>query len=146
MKKALIIAALLIAICATFAFSACLYPGSLHKIDYDGMDLIFEDNFDTFDTSVWHSEDDGVRRGGYWDENGYEFYVNGERTRKTSFEPTTAAQYLWLSVEISGEMTGADPANPDNVYTWGEEITSNPEGQDFVSEFVIDYVKCYKVK
>ena len=288
MKKALIIAALLIAICATFTFSACLYPGSLHKIDYDGMDLIFEDNFDTFDTSVWHSEDDGVRRGGYWDinqvkaedgnliitteykedgtfgagwytgsiytrdtytltatdgaayyaevrcklpagqghwgafwlsspdmkaggngteidvvespyyddpkapsrrkntafhtlhaqgygdehkvkqsgyysvgndiyenfntygvywdENGYEFYVNGERTRKTSFEPTTAAQYLWLSVEISGEMTGADPANPDNVYTWGGEITSNPEGQDFVSEFVIDYVKCYKVK
>ena len=135
MKKALIIAALLIAICATFAFSACLYP-----------DLIFEDNFDTFDTSVWHSEDDGVRRGEYWDENGYEFYVNGERTWKTSFEPTTAAQYLWLSVEISGEMTGADPANPDNVYTWGGEITSNPEGQDFVSEFVIDYVKCYKVK
>ena len=69
MKKALIIAALLIAICATFAFSACLYPGSLHKIDYDGMELIFEDNFDTFDTSVWHSEDDGVRRGGYWDIN-----------------------------------------------------------------------------
>ena len=44
MKKALIIAALLIAICATFAFSACLYPSSLHKIDYDGMELIFEDN------------------------------------------------------------------------------------------------------
>lgn len=132
MKKALIIAALLIAICATFAFSACLYPSSLHKIDYESMELIFSDDFYTF--------------GVYWDENGYEFYVNGERTWKTSFNPTTAPQYLWLSVEISGEMTSADPSNPDNVYTWGGEITSNPEGQDFVSEFVIDYVKCYKVK
>ena len=35
MKKALIIAALLIVLCATFAFSACLYPSSLHKIDYE---------------------------------------------------------------------------------------------------------------
>lgn len=63
MKKALIIAALLMVLCATFAFSACLYPSSLHKIDYESMELIFSDDFDTFDTSVWHSEDDGVRRG-----------------------------------------------------------------------------------
>ncbi len=50
-------------LCATFAFSACLYPSSLHKINYESMELIFSDDFDTFDTSVWHSEDDGVRRG-----------------------------------------------------------------------------------
>ena len=62
MKKALIIAALLMVLCATFAFSACLYPSSLHKIDYENVELIFSDDFDTFDTSVWHSEDDGVRR------------------------------------------------------------------------------------
>lgn len=52
MKKALIIAALLIAICATFAFSACLYPSSLHKIDYESTELIFSNDFDTFGTSV----------------------------------------------------------------------------------------------
>ncbi len=77
--------------------------------------------------------------GVYWDENGYEFYVNGMRTWVTDFYPTTAPEFLWLSVEVSGE----DPSNPDNVYTWGGEITSNG-GNDFTSEFVIDYVRAYE--
>lgn len=43
------------------------------------------------------------------------------------------------------EAVGGNPANPDNEFTWGGEITSNEGGKDFVSEFVIDYVRCYDV-
>ena len=43
------------------------------------------------------------------------------------------------------EAVGGTPANPDNEFTWGGEITSNEGGKDFVSEFVIDYVRCYDV-
>lgn len=278
-KAAFIVFVLLMAVCCA-AFTACLYPSSLHKVDYGKLELIWQDEFDTFNTEYWHSEDDGVRRGGYWDigqvsvkdgmmvitteykedgafgpgwytgsvytrdtftmesgyaevrckmpagaghwgafwlsstdmvaggdgteidvvesayyndpynpswyketvfhtihaqgygdkhkvkqsgyyhvgdiynefhtygvewnEEGYTFYIDGERTWKTSFCPATAQEYLWLSVEISGEMTSADPANPENVYTWGGEITSNG-GNDFKSEFIIDYVRCYNV-
>ena len=50
---------------------------------------------------------------------------------------------FWLN---SPEMkAGGNPANPDNEFTWGGEITSNEGGKDFVSEFVIDYVRCYDV-
>lgn len=43
------------------------------------------------------------------------------------------------------EAVDGNPANPDNEFTWGGEITSNEGGKDFVSEFVIDYVRCYDV-
>ena len=49
----------------------------------------------------------------------------------------------WDMVQI--EAVGGNPANPDNEFTWGGEITSNEGGKDFVSEFVIDYVRCYDV-
>lgn len=45
----------------------------------------------------------------------------------------------------SGEGGSGDPSNPDNEFTWGGEITSNEGGKEFVSEFVIDYVRCYDV-
>lgn len=83
--------------------------------------------------------------GVYWDENGYKFFVNGMLTWETDFMPATAPEYLWLSVEISGEGGSGNPSNPDNEFTWGGEITSNEGGKDFVSEFVIDYVRCYDV-
>ena len=82
--------------------------------------------------------------GVYWDEDGYKFFVNGMLTLETDFCPSEAAEYLELSVEIAGAYDSADPSNPDNKYTWGGEITSNEGGKDFVSEFVIDYVKVYK--
>lgn len=43
------------------------------------------------------------------------------------------------------EAVGGNSANPDNEFTWGGEIASNEGGKDFVSEFVIDYVRCYDV-
>ena len=286
MKKLLVSAVLLVAVCTALAFSACLYPSSLHKIDYESMELVFEDDFDTFDTSVWHSEDDGVRRGGYWDinqvkaedgnlvitteykedgtfgagwytgsvytrdtyalqakdgaayyaevrcilspgqgqwaafwlqsgdmnESGagteidvvegahyddpakpsrykntafhtihfggygdkheskqsayyevgndiyknfntygvywdnsvYRFYINGMLTWETSFHPTGAGEYLRLTVEIAGE--NGYPSNPNNSITWSGGIEKNEGGREFSSQFVIDYVKCYKVK
>lgn len=83
--------------------------------------------------------------GVYWDGEGYKFFVNGMLTRETDFCPSGAAEYLELSVEIAGEYGSGNPANPDNEFTWGGEITSNEGGKDFVSEFVIDYVRCYDV-
>ena len=61
-KAAFIVFVLLMAVCCA-AFTACLYPSSLHKVDYDKLELIWQDEFDTFNTEYWHSEDDGVRRG-----------------------------------------------------------------------------------
>lgn len=79
----------------------------------------------------------GVR----WDENGYTFYVDGMQTWQTKEMTTTDNEFLWLSVEIAGEYGTADPSNPKNKYTWAGEIERN--GKDFVSTFVIDYVKVY---
>lgn len=44
-------------------------------------------------------------------------------------------------MEIAGEYGTADPSNRKNKYTWAGEIERN--GKDFVSTFVIDYVKVY---
>ena len=41
MKKLLVSAVLLVAVCTALAFSACLYPSSLHKIDYENMEPVF---------------------------------------------------------------------------------------------------------
>lgn len=84
--------------------------------------------------------------GVYFDENGYKFYVNGMLTWETDFCPTAAIEYLCLSTEVAGEANSANPSNPDNKFTWSGEITSNPGGNDFKSEFLIDYIRCYKVK
>lgn len=78
-----------------------------------------------------------------WDETGYTFYVNGKKTWKTKFCPTTEPEYLWLSVEISGE--DANPANPNNKFAWSGEIEKNEGGKNFKSEFIIDYVRCYEI-
>lgn len=129
----------------TLAVSAvsCVYqPDGDRAIDYGALgEPVFADEFDVFDASVWRAASDGVRRGGYWDENGYKFFVNGMLTWETDFCPSGAAEYLELSVEIAGEYGSGNPANPDNEFTWGGEITSNEGGKDFVSEFVIDYVR-----
>lgn len=47
-------------------------------------------------------------------------------------------------VEIAGEYGSGNPANPDNEFTRGGEIASNEGGNDFVSQFVIDYVRVYE--
>lgn len=81
-----------------------------------------------------------------WNEFGYKFYVNGMLTWETDFYPTTAPEFLYLSTEVAGAEKSANPSNPDNKYVWSGEITDNPAGQDFKSEFVIDYIRCYKIK
>lgn len=136
----------LLVILAVSAVSCVYQPDADKVIDIDALgEPIFADEFDVFDASVWRAANDGVRRGSYWDENGYKFFVNGMLTWETDFMPSTAPEYLWLSVEISGEGGSGNPANPDNEFTWGGEIASNEGGKDFVSEFVIDYVRCYDV-
>lgn len=45
---------------------------------------------------------------------------------------------------FAGEYGSGDPSNPDNEFTWGGEIASNEGGNDFVSQFVIDYVRVYE--
>ena len=82
--------------------------------------------------------------GAYWDGEGYKFFVNGMLTRETDLRPSGAAEYLELSVEIAGEYDSGDPSNPGNEFTWGGEIASNEGGNDFVSQFVIDYVRVYE--
>ena len=62
-------------------------------------------------------------------------------------EPIFADEFDTFDTDTwwSGEGGSGNPANPDNEFTWGGEITSNEGGKDFVSEFVIDYVRCYDV-
>lgn len=62
-------------------------------------------------------------------------------------EPIFADEFDTFATDTwwSGEGGSGNPANPDNEFTWGGEITSNEGGKDFVSEFVIDYVRCYDV-
>lgn len=159
----------LLVILAVSAVSCVYRPDADKVIDIDVLgEPIFADEFDTFDTafhtihaqcygdehkskqSPYYEVESGIydsfnTYGVYWDENGYKFFVNGMLTWETDFMPSTAPEYLWLSVEISGEGGSGNPANPDNEFTWGGEITSNEGGKDFVSEFVIDYVRCYDV-
>ena len=49
-----------------------------------------------------------------------------------------------LSESLAGEYGSGDPSNPDNEFIWGGEIASNEGGNDFVSQFVIDYVRVYE--
>lgn len=107
--------------------------GDEHKSKQSHYYKVENDIYETFNTY-----------GVYFDENQYIFYVNGMETWRTNFGTTTAPEYLWLSVEISGKMGTGDPSNPKNKYTWAGEITNNKEGKNFKSEFVIDYVKCWQ--
>lgn len=84
--------------------------------------------------------------GVYFDKNGYKFYVNGMLTWETDFHPSSAPEFLFLSTEVAGENDSGNPSNPDNKYTWSGQITDNPGGNAFKSEFVIDYIRCYALK
>lgn len=127
----------LLVILAVSAVSCVYLPDGDRTIDYGALgEPVFADEFDVFDASVWRAANDGVRRGGYWD-------IGQVKIEDGCMIITT--EYLWLSVEISGEGGSGNPANPDNEFTWGGEIASNEGGKDFVSEFVIDYVRCYDV-
>lgn len=126
----------LLVILAVSAVSCVYLPDGDRTIDYGALgEPVFADEFDTFDTDTWWSGDDGARRGGYWD-------IGHVKVEDGCMIITT--EYLWLSVEISGEGGSGNPANPDNEFSWGGEIASNEGGNDFVSQFVIDYVRVYE--
>lgn len=81
-----------------------------------------------------------------WTEDEYIFYINGQETWRTDWGGVSQApEFLWLSVEIAGETNSANPANPNNQFTWAGDIRNNPEGTMPV-DFVVDYVKVYQAK
>ncbi len=71
MKKFISLFALL-CLCAVTAIGAagCLPIVDINSgktIDLNDFQLVYADDFDTFDEEIWWSGDDGIRRGGYWD-------------------------------------------------------------------------------
>ena len=79
-----------------------------------------------------------------WNEHEYIFYINGEvYARMTRFQaaPSQEPEYMILSVEMSG--ANGVPADLGTGWAPG---TMEDNGRDFVSEFVIDYVRCYQYK
>lgn len=73
-----------------------------------------------------------------WTEDEYIFYVNGHETGRTDFGGVSREpEFLILSCEVDG--AAATPTRG-----WSGIITSNPEGNAFSSEFVVDYVRVYK--
>lgn len=80
-----------------------------------------------------------------WTEDEYIFYINGQETWRTKWGVSQSPEFLWLSVEIAGETNSANPANPNNQFTWAGDIRNNPEGTMPV-DFVVDYVKVYQAK
>lgn len=80
-----------------------------------------------------------------WTEDEYIFYINGQETWRTKWGVSQVPEYLWLSVEIAGETDSANPANPDNRFTFSGDIRNNPEGA-FPTDFVVDYVRVYQIK
>lgn len=112
-----------------------------HAIHYDGY---FEDHKQT-GTGNWRISGDPYNEyhtyGVEWNEKEYRFYIDGKLTGVTDFGGVSRSpEFLILSVEIGG-----DDGVPDNSWV-GKSIEANPEGKDFSSEFIVDYVKCYQYK
>ena len=77
-----------------------------------------------------------------WNENGYTFYIDGKKTVETDFGGASMVpEYLILSTEIRGE--NAVPV--ERTEYGGKNIEENG-GFDFVTEFIVDYVKVYSYK
>lgn len=75
-----------------------------------------------------------------WTEDEYIFYVNDVEVARTSFGGVSQEEeYMVISCEVDG--AAATP-----TYGWSGIITRNSEGNNFKSEFVIDYVKVYAEK
>ncbi len=71
-----------------------------------------------------------------WNADGYTFYIDGKKTGSTNFGGASQVpEYLILSTEVGG-----DNGIPGD--SWAGNITNN--GTDFVSEFIIDYVRVYQ--
>lgn len=76
-----------------------------------------------------------------WNESGYSFYIDGHLTAQSDFGGVSQVpQYLILSVEIAGE-NGV----PEDSWV-GASIESNTGGRAFATDFIVDYVKCYRYK
>lgn len=74
-----------------------------------------------------------------WNEKEYVFYIDGKMTARTDFGGASQVEeYMLLSVEVGGE-------NGTPTESWaGPVIDTN--GQDFVSDFIVDYVRTYQYK
>lgn len=76
-----------------------------------------------------------------WNKDGYTFYINGQKYAHTNFGGASqSAEYMILSIEIGGE--NAVPSSN----SWAGDFYKNPNGTDFTSDFVIDYVRAYQYK
>lgn len=111
-----------------------------HCIHYDGYDsdhkstiarqyLVEGDPYNEFNTY-----------GLEWTEDEYIFYINGVESYRTSYGGTPkVAQYMLLSVEVGG--VGGEPG-----LSWAGPSFDENQDKDFVSDFIVDYVKVYEKK
>jgi len=72
-----------------------------------------------------------------WTEDEYIYYVNGYEVGRTDFGGiSTTPEYMILSCEVDG-------AAGTPTLGWSGIITKNAEGNDFTTDFIIDYVRVY---
>lgn len=108
--------------------------GDAHQSETSGLYQIYGDPYNEFHTY-----------GLEWNEEYYIFYIDGVQTYRTKFGGTSKVpEYMILSVEIgcSGDSWTGVPG-----HSWaGDPIDTNEGGNDFTSDFVVDYVRYYEYK
>lgn len=74
-----------------------------------------------------------------WTEDEYVFYVNGlEVGRSTYGGVSEVPEYMIISCEVDGAAAQPTPG-------WSGDIRLNRAGNEFTSEFVVDYIKAYSL-
>ncbi len=114
---------------------------TFHTIHFDG----YGDAHQSKNDGDWRIEGDPYNEfhtyGVEWNEDGYTFYIDGKKTSETDFGGASqVAEFMILSVEVSGE--NGIPSEGSSVGV----ITDNEGGNDFTSEFIVDYVRYYEYK
>ena len=73
-----------------------------------------------------------------WTEEGYTFYINGHKTGFSDYGGVSREpEFMILSCEVDG--AAATP-----TLGWSGIITKNADGENFKSEFIVDYVRVYE--
>ncbi len=118
-----------------------LRNSTIHTIHYDG----YGADHKSFTDGKWRIEGDPYSEfhtyGVEWNEDGYTFYIDGKKTRETDFGGASQVEeFMILSVEVGGENGVPGKSSAAGV------ITDNEGGNDFSSEFIVDYVRYYEYK
>lgn len=83
--------------------------------------------------------------GFYWDQNIYKFYIDGICVWTTSYNKNVSQvlQYLFLSVETTGEIIDGVPTPKENTWIGGANLYDHEEL--LPADFSIDYVRIYRI-